>query len=98
MANKIYVNEIGVTFRVSTGIDLTSASITVLKVKKPSGALVEWATTVYGAATNGVLQHVTTSGDLSESGTYTLQAYVELTDGGKYYGESVTFRVYDTYQ
>lgn len=100
MANKIYVGDIGVVFRVSTGIDLTAATVTKLKISCPSGTEVERTATVYGTAANGVLTYTSTASDLTEAGIYRLQAYVELgADGvdGKFYGETATFMVYDRY-
>jgi len=98
MANKIYVGDIGITFRVSTSLDLTTASVTKLKVGQPSGTAVEWTATVYGAATDGVLQYVSVDGDFPAAGFYKVQAYVELNSGEKFYGETVNFTVYAAYK
>lgn len=101
MANKIYVGDIGVIFRVNTGIDLTTATKTTLKVKLPDETAVEWTASIYGEKTNGVLEYKSTSGDLSMVGTYRLQAYVELGTGGtdgKFFGETATFTVYNAYK
>lgn len=97
MADKIYIGDIGVTFRVSTGIDLSTATVTKLKVWTPKDSALEWTATVYGSATDGILEYVNDSDDFPVAGTYKLQAYVELSTGKKFYGETTTFTVYDVY-
>lgn len=88
---KIYVGTEGLMIKVETGISLSGATVTKLKVKKPSGTEVEWTATVDGTK----LVYVTQAGDLDEEGLYKIQAYVELgalkilgdTDGIYVYGE-----------
>lgn len=101
MANKIYTGDVKVVFRVSTGLDLTTATTMQLKVWPPSGTAVAWTATAYGTAADGVLTYTTTATDLTTAGTYKLQAYVELGAAGvdgKFFGETVTFNVYEAYQ
>lgn len=101
MANKIYVGDIKVVFRVSTGLDLTTATKRTLNVRQPSGAAVSWTATTYGDAEDGVLTYTSGAGDFPAAGVYALQAYVELGVAGadgKFYGETVNFVVYEAYK
>ena len=97
MANKLYTGDVGIVFRVSTGTDLSAATLTKLKVQQPDGTEVNWTATVYGSAADGVLTYTSDSDDFPEDGNYKLQAYVEQTGGAKLYGETASFDVYDPY-
>lgn len=92
MAGKIYVGSTGVILEVTTGIDITGATTTTLKVKKPDDTLVTWTATIYTAAT-GVLRYTVVANDLDQPGDYHLQAYVVLS-GKIYYGETALLSVY----
>lgn len=98
MAGKNYQNEIAITINVATGLNLTTATTTTLLVKQPDGTQVEWSATVSGDATDGNLTYITEDGDLPAIGVYKLQAYVVLSGGGTYYGETVEFRVYRQFE
>lgn len=98
MADKIYVGDIGVTVNVATGLDLTTAETTTLLVRQPDGTEVEWAAAVDGDATDGNLTYTTVDGDLPRRGAYKLQAYVVLSSGEIFYGETANFHVYNEYE
>ena len=90
---KIYQNDVGIAITVATGITLTGATTTQLKVKKPSGATATWA-----AAINGTnLDYTTVANDLNEAGRYFLQAFVQ-TGGQTLYGETAEIDIYGAYQ
>ena len=90
---KIYQNDVGIAITVATGITLTGATTTQLKVKKPSGATATWAATING--TN--LDYTTVANDLNEAGRYFLQAFVQ-TGGQTLYGETAEIDIYGAYQ
>lgn len=89
---KIYKNNIGIEFRIGVGVDLTNATVTKYKVKKPSGLVVEWAATDYDATH---LTYATVAGDLDEVGQYKLQAYIEIGPTTKIEGDTYLFKVND---
>jgi hypothetical protein len=89
---KVYKNSVGVDIIVSTGIDLTNATSTVFRVRKPSETEVTWNATVVDA-TNGILRYTTTTNDLNEAGVYYLQPLVTFTNR-ILYGKTATFEVY----
>lgn len=74
---KIYQNDVGIIVTVATGITLTGATTTQVKVKKPSGALATWTATIDGTNAQQ-LNYTTIAGDLNEAGRYFFQAYVVL--------------------
>ena len=90
---KIYQNDVGIAITVATGITLTGATTTQLKVKKPSGATATWTATISG--TN--LNYTTVANDLNEAGRYFLQAFVQ-TGGQTLYGETAEIDIYGAYQ
>jgi hypothetical protein len=90
---KIYKNDWGVVFSVSTGIDLTNATAYKLKIIKPDGRNVEWSCTVATPATSGFLSYTSVSGDLDVDGNFKLNAYITFANG-VFTGETAVFRVY----
>lgn len=97
MAGKIYVGDYGVIVRVSTEINLTSATGYALKVYKPGGRKEDWIPTIELPATGGFLLYTTVSGNFDEAGTYKLYAEVTFASG-KFLGEVATFRIYDLWE
>jgi len=80
----IYQGMIGVGVRLDTGIDLSTATLLEIRVKKPSNTFVTWPATVYtyldgsgNTVTTQSITYTTVEGDLDELGEYILQAYVE---------------------
>jgi hypothetical protein len=87
----IYRNSIGVRLIVDTKIDLSTASLTALLIKKPSNTVATWNTVIQDA-TNGIIYYDVLENDLNEEGIYILQSYVE-SGTSRFYGESVKFHV-----
>jgi hypothetical protein len=93
--DKVFVGEIGKTFKIYSGIDLTGATSVLMKVKKPSGATVEWTATVdtnpYYATYNLVADDVDAVGDYYLS----LQTVIS---GKTLIGESAMFTAYNQFE
>lgn len=87
---KIYRDDIGVEFRLNTGIPLDDAVDVKMVVRKPFGDVVEWNATKYGATQS--LTYTVVDGDLDEVGIYYIQTYV---DGHK--GETFQQEVHAPY-
>jgi hypothetical protein len=66
-------NDIGIQFKVNTGVDISAATTANIHYRKPSGA-----TGSFTGATSSTTYVVftTTSGDVDEDGIWELQAYV----------------------
>lgn len=87
----IFKDTEGLRIEIDVREDLSSATVSKLKIVKPSGSesLVDCST----SATK--LIYTTEEGDLDESGTYILYPYVELGSGWKGYGAPVYLVVKD---
>ena len=73
----VYAGDIGTEFRLDTELDLTTATLVAIKVKKPDGSTDTWTGTVYDTTK---VKYVTVAEDIPDDlpGTYQLQAYVEI--------------------
>ena len=91
-----YIGDIGTVIELETGEDLTSATVTEIHIEKPDDSTVILSgAAIAGESGNSKIQ--ATLFDLVLSGTYTVQAYVELPTPWKGFGKSATFRVYKKY-
>ena len=68
-------------------VDLTGASAMVVKIRKPNFEIVPRNASFVNSGTDGKIFFVTQAGDLSEVGTYNLQALVTL--GGILYPSDI---------
>jgi methyltransferase-like protein len=94
--SKIYAGDIGTTFRINTEIDLTDATTIQILVKDPNGSTSNftWNASVYGSASNGIIEYTTTE-PFTVTGKYSLQAYIEFESGDVvFFGETITFTVH----
>jgi hypothetical protein len=73
-------NEVGVPLRVETTLDLSQATATSLRVRKPRNALVVWTD---GTVDGSAITYITKAGDLDVVGEYTIVAHVEFDGGGQ---------------
>jgi len=96
MSDEVYVNAIGVEFRLDTGSDLTGATKMEIHAKKPSGDIVTWTASQYAATTK--ITYTTIDGDLDESGTWTFQAYVEWTTSSVHWGLAVEKEIWERWE
>jgi len=96
--SKIYTGAVRVKITVPTFVDLTLATTHVLLIKKPNGSIAEWSATILGDAMDGTLIYYTVAGDLDFSGLYTGMAKIVTSDGGTYFGETFTFKIYERFK
>lgn len=97
----VFQNDLGKNLRFDTTIDLTTKADMKIYVIKPSGGTAEW--TPLGTASGDVEQgetdgttiitYKTLTSDLAEVGDYLINTWVELADGSKHTGKTVTLRV-----
>lgn len=96
-SKKIFVGDIGVTFKVFSNIDLTSATSIVFDVKKPSGIVASWTASL--DPTNSYYGVYTSStNDLNESGIYLLSLQCTFAGGIIHTGESAEFEVFSQFE
>ncbi len=95
--SKIFKDDIGVTFKIYAGIDISSASSLVFKVKKPSSTEVSWTATLDPANNYNAIYTSVTS-DFNEVGIYLLSLQVTFAGGELHTGESAEFQVYNIFE
>jgi hypothetical protein len=96
MSDDIYVNAVGVEFRLDVGESLSGATKMEIQARKPSGAIVTWTAVQYGATTK--ITYTTGATDLDEAGTWTFQAYVEWGSTSKHWGLAVEKEVWERWE
>ena len=94
MADKHYIGEIGTDILVDCGSDITGATDTKLKVKKPDGSEVEWIAAIDGT---NFLKYTTLITDFNLAGTYYLQASLVLA-GWTGLGETALFVIDEPFE
>lgn len=94
MSDKHYINEVGTTILVDCGCDITGATETKLKVKKPDGTFSEWAAMIEGT---NYLKYIIQASDLTLAGKYYLQVSLTL-PGWSGLGETTSFFIYELYK
>lgn len=92
---KAYVGDIGTKIEVNTYIDLTTATVMQLKIKKPDGTIMtKTATIPVGlTAADGKIVYTTIAGDFDQAGLYLVQPYIE-TASTEHLGNTDKFTVY----
>jgi len=97
-ANEVHLSDIGTRFILTikdgtTAVDISDATVKNFLFKSKKSATFTRAASFVTDGTNGQLQYTTVAGDLSETGAWQLQAYVE-TPAGKWHSDLLAFTVY----
>lgn len=90
---RVFRGDIGVELRVDTGIDLSGATVTIIRVKKPNKQSVDWTPSVSGT----VLVYTTVAGDLDQKGVYNIISYVEFGSTSKHSGEVAEWEIFEPF-
>jgi hypothetical protein len=90
---KIYLNQDSLRIQLTTGVDITGATTTKIKYKKPSEATGDWDATVEDVGAGSIYYDLTGT-ELDEVGTWTFWAYVTFADTRSAPGEPVKVTVY----
>ena len=71
----VFTGDVGTVISMDCGENISTATLTKIKVRKSNGQKVVW-----DAAPDGInaIKYVTVDGDLDVPGTWHLQAYVEM--------------------
>lgn len=96
MTDDIYVNAVGVEFRLDVGTSLAGATKMEIQAKKPSGTIVTWTAVQYGTTTK--ITYTSVAGDIDEIGIWTFQAYVEWGATSKHWGLAVEKEIWDRWE
>ena len=92
--SKYYVGDVGTDIIVDCGVDITGATDTTMKVKKPDGTTVSWTATVYNS---NYLKFTTIADSFDQAGVWKLQSSLTL-GGWTGLGETAEFTIYDPYE
>lgn len=86
---QIFVGDTGTIIKLDCGVDISTATVHNIVVRKPNGTKVTWTGTVSGAST---IIYITQAGDLDIAGTWHFQAFVTM-PGWSGLGEVVTLDI-----
>lgn len=99
LTDKVFVNDIGTSFRGTfkedgTVVDISSATTKNIIFEKPDGTKVTQTGSFFTDGTDGILEYLSVDGDLNIGGDWRLQGFANL---GSWIGHSdiVNFKVYD---
>lgn len=76
-------------------VNISGATILKIKLRKPSGSLLDKTAVLSTNGTDGKLRYTTIAGDLDQSGEWRMQAYIEIGATTKFYTSKTTFDVLD---
>ena len=93
---KIYQGDVGTIFEMTVGTDLSAATLTQYKIKRPDDTTVTRTASVKGSPTDGILTYTGIADDTAQVGKHYLQAYVEFPTWTGL-GETVPFEVHEPY-
>jgi len=91
--SKVYKYQNALRIELTTGVDITGATVKKIKYKKPSETEGYWNAQV-SSATNGVIYYDVISTEIDESGTWTFWAYITFEDGRSAPGEVVKHKFF----
>jgi hypothetical protein len=82
-ANEIHQSDIGTLFvatvqQDTSVINISAASTLEFVFEKPSGSSMTKTASLYSDGTDGKMEYATVAGDLDETGSWRVQAYVAL--------------------
>jgi hypothetical protein len=92
--SKIYKGQSSLRIRLTTGVDITSASELLIKYRKPGGTLGDWTATSEDDVA-GIIFYDLVIDDLDETGNWIFWAHVIFSDSRTAPGQGVTVRVYE---
>jgi hypothetical protein len=90
---KIYNRQTALRIQVDCGIDLSTALVKEIWVKKPGGSVMHWTATLSTLSNNICYYDIKEEAELDEVGYYYVQAYVQFADERKAFGEETRFEV-----
>lgn len=90
---KIYLNQSSLRILLTTEVDITGASVTQIKYKKPDETIGSWAAVVDDVGA-GSIYYDLTGVELDQAGTWTFWAFITFADGRSAPGEPVKITVY----
>lgn len=99
MAEEVHKSDVGTKFRVtlkdaSTVVDISAATTKEIHFYKPDGTTLEKTATLYTDGSDGIMEYTTVAGDIDQTGTWRIQAYI-VTSSGSWKSSVEQFVVYE---
>jgi len=92
---KIYLNQSSLRLKLVTGVDITGASVTQIKYKKPDGETTGTFTATVEDAGAGSIYYDFADDELDQAGNWLFWAFITFSDGRSAPGEPVRVTVYE---
>ncbi len=99
LTDKVFVGDIGTTFRATikedgTAVDISTATTKQLVFEKPDGTIITRTANFVTDGTDGLIEYLSVSGDLDIGGDWRIQGIIALP---AWQGRSdiVEFKIYD---
>jgi BppU N-terminal domain len=83
MAKQLRVDQVGATLRIritenGAPVDISNATVHTIRLKKPSGEVIERTVSFVTNGQDGNVEYVTADGDIDESGPWQGQVHIEV--------------------
>lgn len=88
---EVFVGDVGTEIVLECGVDISNATVMKIHARLPNDKTVVWTAAIDGTTR---VKYLTQTGDISETGTWKLQAYVEM-PGWKGFGAITKMTVSD---
>lgn len=97
MAAVIFKGQIGVTIRLSLGIDITAAGAARIHFKKPDGTQGTWTAAVDNGAIGTIVYVTTAAADLDQGGTWFFNGgwNPDVPAADIHYGKTACLRIFE---
>lgn len=93
MSDKVYKDDVGTLIQIDCGSDISSATVTQVKVRLPDNTTTTWAASLNGEQ---VLEYNLVASDTATAGFLTGNVYI-VTPEGIWHGETFEIRIYEPY-
>ncbi len=99
LTDKVFVGDIGTSFRATikeddTAVDISTATTKQLIFEKPDGTIITRTASFVTDGTDGVIEYLSIAGDLDIGGDWRIQAYI-IMSGWTGRTDIVEFKIYD---
>lgn len=92
---KIFVGQSALRFEADTNVDITGASATLIKYKKPDDTTGSFTATISDAENGIIYYDVVNTTEIDQAGSWYMWAHVTFSDGRIAQGVTVRVRVFE---
>lgn len=91
---KIFTGQTDLTIKATVGVDITGATATLIKFKKPTNETGDFTASIEDAALGIIKYEIQAVTDIDQYGAWTFWAHVTFADGDVAAGESFKVQVF----